>query len=157
MSNSPFDTRHGWQLYMHPAFKGRYDTLVDSVERLKVADAEGYVSHPQAKLLKRINELILDEIPSKPGDPKYRQGKTLGSAYKDWFRAKFFSRFRLFFRYSTDQRIIIFCWLNDENTLRQAGSDTDPYAVFAKMIRAGNPPNDWEELIKVVVGETKKV
>jgi toxin YhaV len=131
---------------MYTAFKDPYDALVEDVRRLDPKDTQ----HPKAKILKRINDLILDEIPANPGDKAFWQGDTLGQQHKNWFRAKFLRRFRLFFRYNTQARVIIYCWVNDENTLRKAGADTDPYKVFAKMIRSGNPPNDWDELLKAV-------
>jgi toxin YhaV len=152
MSNSPFDIRHGWKLHMYSAFKEPYDALVADVGALKTADPNGYEKHPKAKLLKRINELILDEIPANPGNKAFRQGNTLGDKYKDWFRAKFLNRFRLFFRYNTKAEVIIYCWVNDENTLRKSGSDSDPYKVFAKMLKNGTPPADWDDLKKTVVG-----
>jgi toxin YhaV len=44
--------------------------------------------------------------------------------------------------------VIVYAWVNDENTLRKAGSRTDPYAVFVGRLRAGNPPDNWEDLIQ---------
>ena len=152
MPAPPFATRNGWRLSMYPAFEQPYGALVDEVERLAARDPAGHVAHPKAKLLGRINELILDEIPSDPGNPTYRRGGALGTRHKDWFRAKFLTRFRLFFRYSTASRTIIYCWVNDEHTLRKAGSETDPYEVFAKMLRSGRPPRDWDDLVKTVSG-----
>ena len=37
--------------------------------------------------------------------------------------------------------------MNDENTLRKAGARSDPYAVFAQRLDAGDPPDDWNELL----------
>jgi toxin YhaV len=37
--------------------------------------------------------------------------------------------------------------VNVEQTLRTAGSKSDPYAVFEKMLEKGNPPDDWEQLV----------
>jgi len=45
--------------------------------------------------------------------------------------------------------VLVYAWVNDENTLRKAGSKTDPYAVFRKMLNAGNPPNTMAELLAV--------
>ena len=42
---------------------------------------------------------------------------------------------------------IVYAWVNDENTLRKAGSRTDPYAVFARRLDEGNPPDSWEDLL----------
>jgi toxin YhaV len=54
----------------------------------------------------------------------------------------------LFFRFHTASRTIIYAWLNDENTLRKAGSQTDPYAVFHRMLERGAPPSDWDALVR---------
>jgi len=39
-------------------------------------------------------------------------------------------------------------WVNDEQTLRSAGSKADPYSVFSKMLSLGYPPDDWVELVR---------
>ena len=144
---TPFDERHGWWLYQHPAFREVFDRLVRDVARIRAGDPNAAAAHPKAKLLKRIAELILDEIPRDPSAPEYRQGTTLGPEYRHWRRAKFLGRFRLFFRYSSKQRVIIYAWLNDENTLRKSGSKSDPYQVFARRLQRGDPPDDWGSLM----------
>jgi toxin YhaV len=45
--------------------------------------------------------------------------------------------------------VIVYAWVNDENTLRKAGSKTDPCAVFRTMLDAGNPPGTMAELLAV--------
>jgi len=45
-----------------------------------------------------------------------------------------------FFRYDSEAKVIVFAWVNDENTLRSAGGKSDPYAVFQKMPGRGRPP-----------------
>jgi toxin YhaV len=91
---------------------------------------------------------MFEAIPVDPTRPEYRQGGTLGANRKHWFRAKFGGgRFRLFFRYSTSAKIIIFAWVNDAQTLRTYGSKSDAYAVFKAMLDRGNPPEDWAALI----------
>jgi len=62
-------------------------------------------------------------------------------------RAKFLQRFRLFFRFDSASRIIIYAWVNDENTLRKAGSRSDPYTAFSRQLDDGDPPDDWDELL----------
>ena len=114
---------------------------------------EGHGGSPRprsanAKLLAAITHLVFDEIPRDPSRKEYRQGNTLGEHRKHWFRAKFGGgRFRLFFRFRTDVRIILYVWVNDAETLRTYGSRTDAYAVFARMLDSGNPPDDWDELV----------
>lgn len=83
-----------------------------------------------------------------PSSPAFRHGKSLGSGKnKDWSRVKFGAgRYRLFFRYSEKEKVIILGWMNDENTLRTYGKKTDAYTVFSKMLKRGHPPADWESL-----------
>jgi toxin YhaV len=93
-------------------------------------------------------KLMLEVIPQDPERTEYRQGETLGPKYKNWFRAKFFQQYRLFFRYNKESRIIIFAWVNDDQTKRAYDSKTDAYRVFRKMLDSGNPPDDWDELLE---------
>jgi toxin YhaV len=102
--------------------------------------------HPKAKLLKRRLELILDEVPRDPNAVEYRLGNTLGPAHRHWRRARFLERFRLFYRFSAVQKAIVYAWVNDETTLRKAGARTDPYAIFNKRLRDGDPPDDRDGL-----------
>jgi toxin YhaV len=142
----PFAVRNGWTLLRHPQFREPFDGLVAKVARLKAADPEGWSNHPKAKMLKRISDLIMDEIPANPDHPDFRLGNTMGKQNSHWRRAKFLGRFRLFYRFDTAAKIIIYVWVNDENTQRKAGSKTDPYAVFEKRLSRGDPPGGWAEL-----------
>jgi len=139
-----------WKLFVHPAFSKPFDALVAEVSLLQTSDPRGFSQHPKAKLVKRIMEVVEKEIPRDPGAAIYSRGNTLGSTHRHWRRAKFLSRFRLFFRYSSNAGVIIYAWVNDENTLRQAGGGTDPYNVFGNMLRKGHPPDDWATLVKEV-------
>jgi toxin YhaV len=142
------DPQPGWRLFVHPAFSKPFDALVAEVARLRDDDPHGYRQHPKAKLLKRIVDLVLREIPRDPGVSEYRLGNTLGPAPRHWRRAKFLGRFRLFFRYSSSAGVIIYAWVNDESTLRKSGGSTDPYHVFDRLLRQRRPPDDWDELMK---------
>lgn len=109
-------------------------------------DPSGFASTANTKLLAALRELI----PVDPARPEFRQGGTLVPSRKHWFRAKFGNRrFRLFFRYSTAVKIIIFAWLSDSDTVRTYGAKNDAYAVFKTMLDKGNPPEDWDALLKV--------
>src|ERR1700687_6050626 len=140
--------RSGWKLYAHPAFSRRLETLIRTVEALEKRQPEGYRNHPRARLLKRVMDLILVEIPRDPNAAEFQLGNTLGPAYRHWRRAKFLGRFRLFFRFSSTHKAIVYAWVNDETTLRKAGAQTDPYAVFTKRLREGNPPDNWDSLFR---------
>jgi toxin YhaV len=135
--------RNGWKLYSYPLFADQLNLLVEKVEKLARQSPVTYTSEPAAKLLATIEDLIYKQIPSNSEAPQFRQGNTLGKENKHWFRAKFHQRYRLFFRYSTKHKVIVYAWLNDENTLRKAGARTDPYAVFSSMLKSGNPPQDF--------------
>ena len=45
-------------------------------------------------------------------------------------------------------KAIIDAWVNDETTLRKAGSRTDPYVIFNRRLRDGDPPDDWDDLVQ---------
>ncbi len=78
---------------------------------------------------------------------EFRQGNILGKDNRHWFHAKFHERYRLFYRFSSKEKVIIYAWVNDERTLRKAGSKTDPYSVFRSMLESGNPPSTMEQLL----------
>jgi toxin YhaV len=75
----------------------------------------------------------------------YRLGDTLGDGNSHWIRAKFYQQYRLFYRFDSRAKIIIYAWVNDDDTKRSRGSKTDAYAIFKKMIASGNPPNSWDD------------
>lgn len=131
----------GWRLFVHPLFQTQLEKLTLRVEKLASRDPRGYASHPAAKILASINHYIQEAIPRDPNSPEFRQGNTLGPDNRHWFRAKFHGRYRLFFRFSSRQKIIVYAWINDEESLRKAGSKTDPYAVFQSMLEKGEPPS----------------
>ena len=141
-------TRHGWHLLAHPLFLDQLERLLAAVERAKRADPEGWQGKADARLLAALRALVLDRIPRDPLAAEFRQGNTLGPAHRHWFRAKFGgNRVRLFFRADSRAKIIVYAWVNDRDTLRKAGAGTDPYAVFARMLGQGNPPDDWPALL----------
>lgn len=139
----------GWELFVHPLLLDQLEKLTTAVEKLKAKKPDEYQSSANFKLLAALYELMFVTIPGDPTRHEYRQGNTLGSDYKHWFRAKFGGqRFRLFFRFDTKQMVIIYAWVNDEDTKRTYGSKNDAYAVFRKMLDKGNPPDDWAALLK---------
>jgi toxin YhaV len=139
---------HGWRLFVHPLFHAQLERLVKRVEKLASSDPDGYTSHPAVKMLATINHYILNAIPRDPNGPEFRLGNTLGLDNRHWFRARFHRRYRLFYRFSTAQKVIIYAWVNDEGTLRKSGSKTDPYVVFKAMLESGEPPNSFAELLQ---------
>jgi toxin YhaV len=138
---------NGWTLLFHEAIVGQLSNLARAYERARKADPRNFRANANVKLLAAVAKLTLEIIPADPGRPEYRQGNTLGTRYRHWFRARFFGRFRLFFRYDSQSRIIVYAWVNDERSLRQRGGRNDPYEVFRRMLASGDPPNDWSALV----------
>ncbi len=144
---------NGWTIFAHPLFLDTLETLAAQVAALQQKYPGGYLNKNASKRLAAINALAFEIIPQDPTRPEYRQGATLGGDHKHWFRAKFFQQYRLFFRYHQESKIIVYAWVNDENTKRAYNSDTDAYRVFKRMLKRGNPPDDWLNLL----AEAKRV
>lgn len=147
----------GWQIYAHPLLLDQLERLIAAVEKERTKNPRSYQSGANAKVLRALRRLIFDTIPEDPTRPEYRLGNTLGQRGRHWFRAKFGGqRFRLFFRYDSRGRIIVYAWVNDSTTLRTYGAKTDAYAVFASMLRAGHPPNEWADLLTAAKVESPR-
>jgi toxin YhaV len=137
---------NGWRLYVHPLFERQLRKLIEQVESQARKSPSDYREEPAAKLLATIHRYIREIIPRDPSAAEFRQGNTLGPDNRHWFRAKFHERYRLFFRFSSKEKVIIYAWVNDQKTLRKSGSKTDPYVLFRAMLEAGDPPQSMEQL-----------
>lgn len=148
MSEPPLEII-GWIIYAHPLFLDQIETLVTDVEQAKSKDPTGYKKRRASKLLAAVMKVAFEDIPADPARAVYRQGDTLGDDYKHWFRAKFLKQFRLFFRYQETKaaKVIVLAWVNDADTLRAYGKANDAYADYRKMLKKGNPPDDWGGLL----------
>jgi len=138
---------HGWTVFAHPLFLAQIEALAQQVEAFKQKDPVGYVKKNAARRLAAVTKLAFDIIPQDPARSEYRQGSTLGDEHKHWFRAKFFQQYRLFFRYHASSKMIVFAWVNDDDTKRAYESSDDAYRVFRKMLESGHPPDDWNQLL----------
>ncbi|MCW5824572.1 MAG: type II toxin-antitoxin system YhaV family toxin [Cyanobacteria bacterium TGS_CYA1] len=149
---------NGWRLFQHPLFKAEYEKLLTQAEKVRREQPDTYQNHKTVKLLARITDLITKEIPEDPGHDCWNQGSnTLGTDHRHWKRAKFGKdrRYRLFFRYDAKSKesppgkgkAIIYVWVNDEKTLRKDGDKNDPYAIFARGLRRGQPPDSFDALL----------
>jgi toxin YhaV len=147
----------GWTIFAHPLLLDQLEKLTAAVATAQTRDPDGYLSTANAKLLVMLCKLIFQIVPQDPAQREYRQGSTLGDGHKHWFRAKFGNgRFRLFFRYDIRAKVIIYAWVNDASTRRTYGSKTDAYRVFAGMLAQGNPPDDWQSLLKAASNDAAK-
>ena len=141
--------RHGWNLLFHECLSDQLQKLYTASLRVQQQDPQGFESNANVRLFVALSKLIFDVVPSDPNREEYRQGNTMGVTFRHWRRAKLGQRFRLFFRFDSKTRVIIFAWVNDENTLRSSGSKSDPYTVFQRMLERGHPPDEWAALVAV--------
>lgn len=139
--------RNGWTLLFHECLIEQLQRLQAAAERAQKKDPKGSQSNANVRLFLALSLLIFERVPSDPNRDEFRRGHTMDSTYRHWRRAKVARRFRLFFRFDSKTRIIIFAWVNDAHTLRASGSRTDPYAVFQRMLERGHPPDDWASLL----------
>ena len=142
---------NGWSLYYYRTFKAALDELEAVVARLATDDPAGYKTHPKAKLLASVYRAITQLVPANPDASQFRLGKTLGSANTNWRRVKkgMPDRYRLFFRFaSSPVKVIVYVWFNDEDTLRKAGSKSDVYESFKRMLARGVVPRDIDDLLR---------
>ena len=156
MGAPPVLTINGWTILLHPLFIQQIAATVADVQRAQAKDPVGFANKNCTKRLKAILKLAFKDIPADPSSSSYRQGSTLGNTYTHWFRAKFFQQYRMFFRYDINNKIIIYAWVNDENTKRAYDSMTDAYSVFFDMLQAGHPPDDWAGLKKACDDEDNR-
>ena len=78
--------QHGWTLLFH-------DNLIEQMMKLRAAvlraqenDPEGFGSNANVKFFRALVQLIQDVVPSDPARDEYRQGNTMGPAYRHWRR-----------------------------------------------------------------------
>jgi toxin YhaV len=148
---------NGWTVFAHRLFLEQLEALTQQVDALKQKDSVEYVKKNASKRLAAITKLAFEAIPQDPARPEYRQGSTLGEEHKHWFRAKFFQQYRLFFRYHAPSKVIVFAWVNNEDTKRAYVSNNDAYRVFRKMLESGNPPDDWNQLLAEARAEGERL
>ena len=131
----------------HPCFAEQVSALTAVVDGDRNNDPAGYKTKVAYKHLLAINKLTLTVIPADPGAEAFRLGNTLGPTRRHWLRAKFFQQNRLFYRFDSDAHVIVYAWVNDQQTRRAYDSKSDAYLVFAKMLNSGNPPDDFDTLL----------
>lgn len=157
MTGNPSLVVNGWTLFAHPLFLDQLETLIRLVEDFRKKDPAAYGKKNATKRLAAISKLAFEVIPTDPSRQEYRQGNGLGEEHKHWFRARFFQQYRLFFRYHAPTRIIVYAWVNDEDSRRAYESSNDAYRVFTKMLKSGHPPDDWDGLLAQARAESGRL
>lgn len=148
---------NGWTAFAHPLFLAQLEEITRQVEGLQKKDPAGFTKKNASKRLAAIAKLAFEVIPQDPTRVEYRQGTTLGDDHKHWFRAKFFQQYRLFFRYHAPSKVIVYAWVNDDDTKRAYDNSDDAYRVFRKMLETGHPPDDWNELLAEARSEGQRL
>jgi toxin YhaV len=142
--------KNSWQLFYFKPFKAAFDELEKVVTTLAQCDPTRYKSHPKTRLLASLYRAIIHIVPANPDHADFRLGKTLGAEYGNWRRVKkgMPDRYRLFFRFASNPiKVVVYVWFNDEHTLRKAGSKTDVYEAFRRMLLRGDVPTSIEDLL----------
>lgn len=100
--------QHGWTLLFHDCIIEQLQKLHRAARRAERNDPVNASANANVKLFHALSHLMLTVIPADPAKDDYRQGNTLDPRHRHWRRAKIGRRFRLFFRYDTRSRIIIY-------------------------------------------------
>jgi toxin YhaV len=151
-SNAPLATG---QLFYFKLFKAALDDLKQAVTKLAQQHPFEYKSHPKTRLLASVYKCVTQLVRANPDHLDFRLGKTLGKEYVNWRRVKkgMPGRYRLFFRFaSSPVQLIVYVLFNDDDTLRKAGSKTDIYEAFRRMLMRGEVPSS----INVLLAESQK-
>ena len=138
-------TFHGWTVLFTEPFLSAYGDLSARARKLKSELTEHeYAQHPDVKLFLTVRELTSDAIPSNPKRAAYRLSGRL-SKFRRTKGHGLPRRYRLFWVFSDQLRVIIFLYLNDSRSLRKEGARSDPYRLFATMVGRGEIGADFEE------------
>ena len=141
--------RHGWNLLFHDGLIEQLQKLQTAAQKAKAQDPQGFESNANLKLFNALAQLMLETVPSDPSRDEYRQGNTMGPAFRHWRRAKLGRRFRLFFRFDSKTGIIIFMATMEAQTYlakRQARADLNAFdAVMART--GGEPPREGHRIL----------
>ena len=63
----------------------------------------------------------------------------------------------MFFRYHAATKLIVYAWVNDEDTKRAFESRDDAYRIFRNMLEGGQPPDDWDRLLAEARAEADRL
>lgn len=148
---------HGWSVLAHPQFLAQGDALARQVKVLKQMGPVGYVQKKASKRLTAITRLAFDVVPQDPARPAHGQGGTLGGDHNYWFRARLWQQSRLCFRYHALRKVIVYAWVDNEDTKRSCWSSDEAYLGFRKIPESGHPPDDWDRLLSDAQKESRRI
>jgi toxin YhaV len=127
--------KSNYLLKYHDVYFQRILKLKEQVKELrsKLSDEE-FRQHGIVKLAYRIRKADQEIIPQDPNRPEYRLTGNLRKyrRYKQGLQ-----RYRLFFCFSNQPKILLYLYLNDEKHLRKAEDRNDPYEEFKSLVAKG--------------------
>lgn len=128
--------KNNYLLKSHEFFFLRTFELSQEIKKLleKQLTSEQLTQHPTIKLAKKVLRATFEIIPADPNHPDYRLVNELRK-YRRY--KKGLKRYRLFFGFSSQPKIILYLYLNDDKSLRKEGSRSDPYEQFKKFVSQG--------------------
>ena len=127
-------------LRYHQVYAHRIARLKEQVKELRQKlNDEDFSHHEIVKLATRIRQADQVIIPQDPDRPEYRLSGELRK-YRRYKRG--LKRYRLFFCFSHQPKMILYLYLNDEKHLRKTGSKSDPYEDFKKLVGRGTFSHD---------------
>lgn len=107
-ASAPALVVNGWTLLGGSLFLDQIDRL-NKAGKAEEPNYAGSVQGANTKLLEHLLHLAFYAVAENPESTAFRQGRTMGRPYTHWYRAKTGNgRYRLFFRFSTRERIIVF-------------------------------------------------
>ena len=130
--------RHNWKLFFHPCIVEQLKKLKAATNHASAADPVGFAANANVKLYRALIHLILEIVPLDPGLDEYRQGNTIGRDYRHWRRAKIWRRFRLFFRYDSRTRVIVYAWSMMNRPCAPPTASPIPTLYFGKCWNEGS-------------------
>ncbi|MBI3296873.1 MAG: type II toxin-antitoxin system YhaV family toxin [Elusimicrobia bacterium] len=126
-------------LRYHDVYADRVEELKTRVRRLKERlPPEEFTRHETVKLAMRVREAE-SEVAEDPDRPEYLLRDELRK-FRRYKRG--LGRYRIIYCFSNKPPIIVFLYLNTEDTLRKAGSSKDPYEEFKSLLRRGKLSHD---------------
>lgn len=139
---------NGWLLLAHPHFLDQFARMANDVDFVIARHPDQYHLDEKVKLFAHLEKRVFEDVPADPASRSWLLGNTLGTTNRAWRRAPFGGQYRLFFRFDSKARIIIYAWANDESTLRAYENSDDAYRTFQRLLSSGKVPTNWEELLQ---------
>ncbi|OGS04282.1 MAG: hypothetical protein A3G41_04105 [Elusimicrobia bacterium RIFCSPLOWO2_12_FULL_59_9] len=132
-------TSPNYLLKYHELYFQRIEQLKSRVRELKARlEPEEFKRHEAVKLAVRIRNAEI-AIAQDPNRPEYLLSDELRK-FRRYKRG--LGRYRIIFCFSNHPPIIIFLYLNTEDSLRKEGSRRDPYEQFKYLLRRGRVSHD---------------